>query len=349
MRKEKAFTLIELLVVIAIIALLVSILVPSLTRARDMAKKALCSTTISNHGKSMAMYVSAYDAYPILSPWPWMTPKLRLLSEGQPTGEVLGWPTFYGLLEMNDLRGSVRTTWGMWYYGAPVDQIWDGCLCPAMDAPSIWMAQDNAASLDGEPSYGGSPLTMMSYHQWAVGYQFNHYLRSAVPIGRYPNRPGPLAQGEENVSTWCYQWIMGHLNLRNGESYYIQAVNDEELGQAAQVAQAWDGWDLESLPAVNWMTETQSRGSMTPGWHSGPPSWGTKVIFNAYRHKGCPNILYSDGHVSSDANMVFDPEEEELVDYDPTYAGLQATTYSHFNEMLWGNVDRVIPMAELLD
>jgi len=57
MRKRCAFTLIELLVVIAIIALLV----PSLARARDMARKAVCSTTISNHGKSVAMCMSLLE------------------------------------------------------------------------------------------------------------------------------------------------------------------------------------------------------------------------------------------------------------------------------------------------
>ena len=45
-RKAGGFTLIELLVVIAIISLLVSILVPSLARVRELARDVICLSTL---------------------------------------------------------------------------------------------------------------------------------------------------------------------------------------------------------------------------------------------------------------------------------------------------------------
>ena len=55
-RRAKGFTLIDLLVVIAIIALLVSILMPSLSRARQLAQSAVCQGNLKNIGIGLAIY-----------------------------------------------------------------------------------------------------------------------------------------------------------------------------------------------------------------------------------------------------------------------------------------------------
>jgi prepilin-type N-terminal cleavage/methylation domain-containing protein len=56
--RKTAFTLIELLVVISIIALLVSILLPALSGARDQARMAVCSVHVSGMGKAVAIYAT---------------------------------------------------------------------------------------------------------------------------------------------------------------------------------------------------------------------------------------------------------------------------------------------------
>jgi prepilin-type N-terminal cleavage/methylation domain-containing protein len=54
--RAAAFTLIELLVVVSIIALLISILLPSLKSAREQAKTAVCSSMQAGLGRGMATY-----------------------------------------------------------------------------------------------------------------------------------------------------------------------------------------------------------------------------------------------------------------------------------------------------
>jgi prepilin-type N-terminal cleavage/methylation domain-containing protein len=54
--RKRAFTLIELLVVVAIIALLVAILLPSLGRAREMARRSMCGSNLRQVGLALVTY-----------------------------------------------------------------------------------------------------------------------------------------------------------------------------------------------------------------------------------------------------------------------------------------------------
>ena len=105
-----ASTLVELLIVVAIVSLLISLAVPSLLRARVLARRAVCGVPLSNRGKAAHLYLSTHHSYPYFG------------NSGIKTYDGAGheyagyWPNICGLLQIQEFPGTPRTNYGTWAF-----------------------------------------------------------------------------------------------------------------------------------------------------------------------------------------------------------------------------------------
>ncbi len=266
--RRGAFTLIELLVVVAIIALLISILLPSLTCARENARAAKCGVQLRGLGIGLGAYQTEYSGwFPGTN-----TTGLRTIiasgdaaALGEPSMPVQNWDWITPLAGYD-----TELPWGRgkrWQFlfqrytcpsfnGITIDELYSAGLSASPDATEIQQNMRN----NMQPS---SYLMPAHFQYW--GYELRDVVLQQATVGGRPFAIKPRVQPT-------------FFTARHKGQYRSRI---EEIGSAARKVMAADGMRLVSSdkqisldpdPDATYFGAFTSNGA----WWAGAEAYGVK-------------------------------------------------------------------------
>jgi len=347
--RRSGFTLIELLVVVAIIALLISILLPSLGRAREQAKKAYCANNLGQFGRALQLYAGEYKYFCPHNPYPQYYYTTETVAGLQLYGwdPAQGWLMTYGMrmrppatvgeVFANVSQGEEHFAW----FALEEDELPDICMCPSAKREILFEPNPEIDEI--------APVESFVF-QYAACYQVAGTLRSATPVirrtnslqtqgGRNPVIPNPqsrlAAQPADNGQGGVpYVWLAPKTgdptdpNAMGTESpCWVQAVQPSEIDLPSRVYYMADSREYRPRPKGDQYDWPPA--AINDGWQSG---WGNK-IFLGTRHFGFANVVYADGHVSSEnqrhePRWNMDPDESDPTNVIPRSDKWRCATFS---------------------
>ena len=330
-RGNPGFTLIELLVVVAIIALLVSILLPSLGKAREQAKKSYCANNLGQFGRSAHVYVGEYKYFPPHAPYPqYVSSQLRHGLNSSGWDPNIGWMLTYGMRMTPPARDS-RNGHFLWFM-AEEEDLPDIVICPSARWDKLFIMNPDWDTYN--------PIESLLF-KYAAFYCSPGTCRAATVLrtpktysqpgegGRNPPIPDPTtlqaAQPYDN-SQWGNPagWFFRHKASApvddptwEGDERvcYIQACDPSEVDSPGRVYWMADGREFRPFNS-----DVRPGGGYPPavkynGYYVGS---GNKIFLGA-RHFGLANVNYLDGHVNSDNqmhdapwNMTYNPSDQTV-------------------------------------
>jgi len=244
MKLRRAFTLIELLVVIAIITMLAGMVVPSLYKAKEIAKRAACSANLKSLHNAMYMYAGEYKQYfPVCEP---------LASDGNCVGANLTVPRNPGengsgnsrsLFLLVRMRGITTT--------APADQ-------PGYVAPQVFLCPGDLNAI--KPSWTTTALAanrdFADYRNLSYSYQVQKSRAGAY----YPTSaltPGAVAilADRNPMSGTSTDWATyaggGRAATPTISRYTGNSYNHSRRGQVVLYASASANWTVNPQAGSN--------------------------------------------------------------------------------------------------
>ena len=198
-KSRRGFTLVELLVVIGIIALLISILLPTLSRAREAGNRVACASNLRQLGIAFEMYVSEHKG---TYPPAWFQDDQTIGGySGQP-GRNITWATL--------LRQ---------YIGVKNNDPRQGGNLPVFKCPND--------RLERAPWLGGGPLSYAMPTSWGPDPIFN--ARRTPP--QSPNSTLNRGMGQWFTSGGYPMWIRKNMVKPSGEVILLAERSYSEQAQ----------------------------------------------------------------------------------------------------------------------